>query len=595
MRPVSPGARAAIPRRPPTEPRARVHRTGRRVIFDYPSVASRDIDADLCIIGAGPAGLAIAHAMIGAPIDVCVIESGGYAGEARTQALCDGLSIGAHALDPGLSRLRAFGGSCNLWGGGCIPLAPLDVASREWVPHGSWPLAYAELETYYARAKSFCRIDEHEFRNGSSLCEPPRAPFRFDGADVVNRTFAISSVVFGTAYRDDIARARNVTVLLHANVLELEASPSASAVMRARVASLDGHAGCVRARHYVLATGGIENARLLLLSDSVAPDGLGNDRGLVGRFLMDHPAVRLGTLHVDDAERLASTYRHTASGTGTHACAEISFSDEAQQKQQLLNARTQPYAIEAPPPRGIAALRALRAALRAPARDESTRIGEAISAALRHAGAPAATGARAGFGRNALAVGIGVGDVARAIVRKLAGRPTVESRHVDLVGFFEQAPNPDSRVTLGIARDTLGQRKVCVDWRLTALDWRTYRAASAIFGGTLAQALNGEFRPDPWLAGADGDAVEVRGRAHHIGTTRMSETPADGVVDTDCRVHGIDNLYVAGSSVFPTGGWAYPTLTIVALALRLADHLKRRLAQRGPEVIRTAASAAVSS
>jgi choline dehydrogenase-like flavoprotein len=560
------------------------------VIFDYPSVASRDIDTDLCIVGAGPAGLAIAHAMIGAPIDVCLLESGGFAGEARTQMLCEGASIGAHPLDPGRSRLRAFGGSCNLWGGGCIPLAPLEVARREWIPYGGWPLSYAELEAWYTHAKSFCRIGEHEFRNGSSLCEPRRAPLRFRGAAIVHRAFAMSPIVFGAAYRGDLERARNVAVLLHANLLGLETSPSASAVTHARVGSLDGHAGSVRARCYVLATGAIENARLLLLSDSVARDGLGNDRGLVGRFLMDHPAIRLGTLHIADAERLASTYRHAASGPGTSACAEICLSDEVQQKQRLLNARMQPYAVEAPPPRGIAALRGLRTSLRLPTRDEGERIGQSICAALRHAGAPDATGPRGGIGRHVLALGLGIGDVARALARRLAGQPTVESRHVDLIGFFEQAPNADSRVTLGMARDALGQRQVRVDWRLTALDWRTYRAASMIFGNTLAEALSGEFRADPVLAGGDDDAVEVRGRAHHIGTTRMSSSAADGVVDTDCRVHGIDNLYIAGSSVFPTGGWAYPTLTIVALALRLAEHLKLRLARCEREIVSTAAS-----
>ena len=159
----------------------------------------------------------------------------------------------------------------------------------------------------------------------------------------------------------------------------------------------------------------------------------------------------------------------------------------------------------------------------------------------------------------------------------MRGRPAVTGHRIEFQGFFEQAPNPDSRVTLGDRIDALGQREVRLDWRLTDLDRHTYEVAAMSFAAELARLGLGRIQLDPWLRPGGSPFEGMGGAAHHMGTTRMSDDPATGVVDADCRVHGIDNLYVAGSSVFPTGGWAFPTFTIVALALRLADRLQQQL------------------
>jgi choline dehydrogenase-like flavoprotein len=168
-------------------------------------------------------------------------------------------------------------------------------------------------------------------------------------------------------------------------------------------------------------------------------------------------------------------------------------------------------------------------------------------------------------------------DIAKAMLQKLGSKPTVRSNRVELIGYFEQAPNPDSRVALAEERDVLGLPKVCVDWRLTALDRYTYRTAAALFGAELAGACGGTYQPAAWLSEDDSATAQVHTTAHHLGTTRMSDDPQQGVVDQQCRVHGLDNLHIAGSSVFPTGGWAFPTFTIIALSLRLADQLRTQL------------------
>ncbi|KRF02118.1 GMC oxidoreductase [Frateuria sp. Soil773] len=552
------------------------------MIIDYLDGSSpTDVEADLCIVGAGAAGIAIARSFAGSAVRVCLLESGGFAGEERCQELYEGGSVGSTPFDPGTSRMRAFGGSCNLWGGGCIPLAQQDLAPREWVPRSGWPLSYAELAPYYAQARAFCRIGPHGFVSGSFLAPLTHPPIRFEAGTLVNQIFARSPILFGDAYRAELEQAPNLTVMLHANLLELQATPCGSSVRQARIGALDGRRGVIRARHYVLACGGIENARLLLLSNAVVPQGLGNERDLVGRFFMDHPSGKLGTVFTDSPDRLTRPYDRNQGKGPAPSFPEIGLSEEAQRTHQVLSGRVHPFAVEGTVPKGIRALRDLRAALRSTTRDEGALLAERLCAALKNGpvGNDGTVATSESIGVLALRLGLGIGDIARAFRQKLAARPTVKSDHVDLVGYFEQAPNPDSRVALGRERDALGQRKVSVDWRLTPLDRHTYRTAATLFGQQLSRACGGRFQPEPWLE--DDSAPLVHGTAHHLGTTRMSDDPRQGVVDPQCRVHGIDNLHIAGSSVFPTGGWAFPTFTIVALSLRLAEQLRLLLAAGG--------------
>ncbi|RAO77941.1 GMC oxidoreductase [Dyella jiangningensis] len=537
-----------------------------------------EVDADLCIVGGGAAGIAIARSFLGTPFNVCLIESGGLAGEDRSQALYEGSSAGDIEFDPGTSRMRVFGGSCNLWGGGCIPLGRQDMEQREWVPHSGWPIDYAELEPFYQRARDFCQIGALDFSDGS-FAEPPfQSTLPFDRDTLVNQFFARSPILFGDAYRAELERAGNITVLLHGNLLELKTGHDGRHVREAHIGALNGARSVVRARHYVLACGGIENARLLLLSNSVVPEGLGNQHGVVGRYFMDHPSGKLGTLTAKAPHRITRPYERRRAKGAPAAFPEIALSPQFQRRHRVLNGRVHPFGVEGPLPRGIRALRELKTALRNSVPDESALLEARLSDALRNAPLGHVIAAPDNLGLTALKLGLGIGDLARACVHKLADRPTVPNSHIDLVGYFEQAPNPDSRITLGRELDAFGQRQVKVDWRLTSLDHETYRSSARVFGEQIATAGNGHFQLEPWLAEGGNAKPEVHGTAHHMGTTRMSDNPQTGVVDARCKVHGMDNLHIAGSSVFPTGGWAFPTFTIVALSMRLADELRDLLA-----------------
>ncbi len=545
------------------------------MIIDYRGGATpSDIDADLCIVGAGAAGITIAHAFLGTAVRVCMLESGGLGGERESQDLYDCASVGATALDAYNSRMRVFGGSCQLWGGGCVPLDRSDLIKRDWVPDSGWPIPHTELEHYYNEVRAFCRIDSHRIVNGIFSTEPPLDPLPLAEDKLINQRFVSIPVKFGDAYRSELERAPNITVLLHANLLELKARADGKSIDDARIGTLEGRRGIVRARHFVLACGGIENARLLLLSNSVIPQGLGNQNDLVGRYFMDHPCGNLGKLFTESPERLMQPYGPPYGQGDAPLYTEIGLSPDAQRAQRMLNGRTRPFAVEAPLPGGIHALRGLRAALRKPVVDEERALVQQLQQAMLHRRLPdgTATLPSDNIATQLLRVGMGIGDIARAWVRKRADQPTVPTSHIELLGYFEQAPNPLSRITLGDDVDALGQRKARVDWQFTALDRHTFRTAAAVFGEEIARVCNGRFEPSPWLAD-DSRPAQVNGTAHHMGTTRMADDPREGVVDKHCRVHGIDNLHVAGSSVFPTGGWAFPTFTIVALSQRLAEML----------------------
>ena len=554
------------------------------MILDYLDPASPGhYQADVCVIGAGPAGLAIASAFAGTRFRVCVLESGGLDSERSAQALNQGESVGSAALDPALSRLRALGGSCRLWGGGCVPLGRLDIEARDWVPNSGWPISFDEIAAYCERAREVCGIDvRHAIGDGSFAGASLAHGLAFTPGHVVDRVCVESPVLFESHFRDLLAGASNIQLVLHANLVALDPAEDGDSIRSASIGSLDGRRGTVSARHYVLAAGGIENARLLLQPTEAHPDGLGNRHDQVGRYFMDHPRCLAGQVHGGDLDRLIRPYDREAQRETRPLYREIGLADDAQRRLRLLNARARPLAVPRAAPAGLQALRDLRATFRpAPAsNDGNVEVDSEVLQALAvgiPGSAPIAVRGTVPRSRLALRMGMNFGHVAGAVARRLRNRPVDGCERVDVMTYFEQSPNPDSRVTLGDERDALGLRRVRIDWRLTEQDFASYRTSAALFGAEAARGCGGRFEPAPWV----GDPTlrpEIHGTAHHIGTTRMSARPEHGVVDRDCRVHGLDNLHVAGSSVFPTGGWAFPTFTIVALALRLSDRLRDGMA-----------------
>jgi choline dehydrogenase-like flavoprotein len=512
-----------------------------------------DIDADVCVAGGGPAGLAIALELAAAGLRVSLVESGGFHIEPATAELNELDNAGLPLRAPYPLRDRRFGGT--FWYGRCVRLDALDFERRSWVSGSGWPLAPSELESHYSRALSFLGIPRPEaLAPGFWRREP--ALHALSGGGVTARVHLITRKKdLGQRYRAAAESLPRLNVLLHATVAGIETGADSGAVTALRVRGPQGQEFRCTARRYVLACGGLENARLLLLLAAEQPGALGACCSVLGRFYMNHPRSEgVARLHLDPAHpnfnrlfRRLTERRCRASGSRMQLAAGL---DEAtQRREELLNACGFFYICSE------ARLRELR-----PIVDQLTR-----SAAKRKL-APGDAQRAGQLVRN-------FPLLAGAAVARLRQRPFLVD-HLIMVEQLEQSPDKDSRVTLSDRRDRFGRPMARLEWRVGSDTVRTQRRFHQLLAERLRQLRIGRLESalldDPELEPLYEDS------AHPMGATRMASDPRHGVVDTDSRVHSIENLYVAGSSVFPTGGHANPTLPLVALALRLADHLRER-------------------
>jgi choline dehydrogenase-like flavoprotein len=508
------------------------------------SVAPAQIDCDLCIVGAGAAGISMALRRADSRLRVCVIESGGFDPDPAVQALYDGESVGNQLADPLRCRLRYFGGTTNHWQGWCAPLDARDFEARSWVPHSGWPISKQDLDPYYEAAQKIVELGAYRYEAGQLPAEDRDIP-KLDAQKVRVRYWQYSAPTrFGTRYREDLRRAANIEVVLHANTVKIETDATASRVEAIRVRTLTGRAGRVRARYFVLACGAMENTRLLLQTRDVSPNGLGNGSDALGRYFLQHPERLVAQVVTDAPGPLVRAFNRRQSEVGAIR-AHLTCSAQVQEQFRLLNAGFDIF-VRKDFGAGYAALRDVR--------DD-----------IEHLEWPSS------LDKKLWAVLTDLRGTAGDLYKSARG----EVSSLDLIAHAEQTPNPESRLTLTNECDVLGMPKLKVDWRLTSDDKRSMLESTLRVGEELARLNLGRIKIEEWLlAGEDVWPNPIWSGCHHMGTTRMSSDPALGVVDRDCRVHGVTNLYVAGSSVFPTGGYVTPTFTIVALALRMADHIK---------------------
>ena len=520
------------------------------------------VEADIAIVGAGAAGISLALELTGSGFTVCLLESGGMEFAWPSQSLYSGLNVGLPYFALDVCQLRYLGGSTNAWGGWCRPLNPIDFEARPWVEQSGWPFAASELTPFYRRAHEICQVASDDYDPAHAVAElrHPRAKLLpFHPARLETTVYRFSPPTrFGQVYREALRRADDLRCYLNANVLSIKTDASARTVTRLAVGTLSGVRFEVAARHYVLAAGGIENARLLLLSNDVVPNGLGNQHDLVGRFFMEHPHTK---------RELIIPMRRLASGLygemfhGRAIMARISLPEALQRQERLLNYSANLLTVYfGQNSEGWLALRkAVLSLSRSRRSDPFVRLPP--------------------YGRKGLSRRE-IFDMVRQFDRTVsAGLLRLLQPNRFISGFVleskpEQAPNPNSRVTLDDARDAFGLRRVKVDWRMLPIDRRTAVRGEEIVDAELRRLGIGSVAPLP-PAEIENWPDNLEGGWHQLGTTRMHADAKHGVVDANARVHGMSNLFVAGGSVFPTCGSAPPTLTIVALALRLAIHLKR--------------------
>jgi choline dehydrogenase-like flavoprotein len=514
------------------------------------------IEADICIIGAGAAGITLARELIGSPLRVCLLESGGFEPHSRTQALYRAESEGL-PIEPHESRLRIFGGSTNHWTGWCRPLEPIDFEKRDWLPHSGWPFDKSHLDPFYERATEILELPSARFDASAWVSSEKRELSLTDGLDA-NSMFQLSPpTMFGRAYRSGIAVAHNVTAYLYANVVEIVTGESGATVTGLVAKTLEGRHVRASSSIFVLAAGGIENARLLLASNGAQRCGIGNTRDLVGRFFMEHPYFYSARL--DLAARAPSLALYAIPSTNppsinAAAVGIFTFSEELQRAEQLVACAVRPV---------LHPTYATREEFYAAGPKSARRIVDAI----RKMQMPYRPGTEV------MNVARGAREIGLVLVRRLA-ESLSRGTPIALRTVVEATPDPDSRVTLADKRDILGSRSARVKWKLGEAQRQSSARMHELLRNALARANVGTISLIP-ESGDTGWPASLSYGGHHSGTTRMHRSAAEGVVDENCRVHGVSNLFIAGSSVFPTIRYANPTLTIVALALRLADHIKK--------------------
>jgi choline dehydrogenase-like flavoprotein len=508
----------------------------------------QELTADVCIVGAGTAGLALAAQLSNAPMRVILLESGGLKPDKGSNQLNWGENIGLkyYALDS--ARARYFGGSTNRWhvaignqqlGARIRPLDAIDFEERDYLPHSGWPFAKDHLDPYYRRAQEICRAVPAGYTVnewfGDSASE--KLPFDTDRVETIVFKFCAKDTLL-TEFENAVQHAPDLKVLLFANLIGIETDEAAKSVKKLKAACLNGNRFTVSAKLFVLAAGGIEVPRLLLASDQVMNCGLGNQNDLVGRYFMEHLHFWSGVFVPNDRRLIAKTriYNDVLSVRGVPVIAKLALPEALMRQKKLINHNVQLI------PRIV-----LRSSLYPHLWREFSTNPQGISKALP-----------APFRKGILKAGA-LFDRRRSLIYKFAN-------------MTEQVPNPESRVTLGMDRDSLGVRIARLNWQVTPQDIENAVRVQEIIGQEIErsglgrlfiQLRRGSIPPD------------LHGGYHHMGTTRMNRDPRKGVVDSDCRIHGLSNLYVAGPSVFPTGGHANPVLTILALTLRLAEHIRK--------------------
>jgi len=509
------------------------------------------VEADICIIGAGAAGVTLAREFIGTGRKVCILEGGGRFRSRKSQSVYEGESVGQH-YELSTTRSRFYGGSTNCWGGFCRPLSEQDFSRRSWVENSGWPISHDELMRYMGRASEVCSVrdDSYDMEEWCArLNDEHLTPLPLVGDRVVTEVSQRSPQRFlGAKYRKEIAASPDVAVYMHANAIRIQADPDNGKVIRhVDAATFSGKRLRFKANTYILATGGIENARMLLLSDDVVENGLGNRSGLVGRFFMEHPRITSGKI-VFNQPFNPDFYDSGYCYFRAPIIAYLALSEETRKREQLLGYKAYietMYQGETSP--GVTMFRDMYLDLRQQVVPENM-IGKLWQAAKE------------------------LPNIYKFIVGKRLRNPKYID-HYRLVNILEPSPLPESRVTLGNETDRLGLRRTRLDWRLSQKVADTLLRSQQIIDEELRASGIGRLEIEPAVLEGRLPA-EVEWVWHHMGTTRMDPSAEKGVVDTDCKVHGVDNLYVAGSSVFPSVGYDMPTINIIALSLRLADHLK---------------------
>jgi choline dehydrogenase-like flavoprotein len=504
--------------------------------------------SDICIVGTGPAGITLAKELIDSGLKVAILESGDFEFDPDTQNLYAGEIVDNLPPVPlDVSRLRYFGGTSNHWEGVCGPFDPIDFRARDWIPNSGWPLTRGELDPFYKKAQQLIGLGPYEYRS-SAWSNENWDLFDIAGTDIAHAMRQSYPQRFGPVYQKDLEKAENVHVILNANLTGIRTNEAFDHVTAVEATALGGKSITIDAKNVVLACGGVENARLLLAF------GFNSKLPALGRYFNFHPHLLTGQLLLERPILHSRFPYRWHDINDTKIMHQFLLSEQVQEREKLPNHAATIEEIRLPYTKGYSSAKRLYSRLR------GTRNFD-----------------------NFL-------DDLYDLLTDLDGAYTQWNRRhaehqislLNVETYLEQSPHPDSRIFLSEDKDALGMPRAKIDWAYFADEPARVQRFNELLALSFGAAGIGRMKifdnmTDP--ANFEELVREQSTGEHQIGATRMSEDPESGVVDSNCTVHGFNNLFCAGSSVFSTASWINPTTTIVALAVRLAEHLQSHLVE----------------
>jgi len=475
------------------------------------------LDYDICIVGSGPAGLSVALELEPTRKRICVLEAGDRdESKKEKKEFYKGENAGL-PYDIAGSRSRRLGGTSDRWAGYCALLDPEDFEKKSWIPNSGWPISYQNLLPFYKRAHRFLGLDPFEF-NPRKWVTKDSGLLEFDSDEVRNKIWNFNNLNFADAFEKRLKESSNIDVYLNSGLNEIHLNKKSDSVGFLKVRTSTKKAFKVRAKGFVLACGGLENARILLAQNQRSEKMFTNEN--IGRWFQEHPhyykcANMLFYHRNADTVLYYTGVLHEGKKNLARAFFQINSKIRNQKKWQNLCFRF----------------------------NTRSELAEQSQIILK-------------------------------ILKRLYHTENRSYRMPRVLIMSEQYPNPLSRVTLSEQRDRYHMPRIKLDWKMTELEMDSIYKSTLFLARKLGENGLGRLKVSDWLPSREKMEKHINYGCHHLGTTRMSESPKSGVVDRNCRIFGLDNFFIAGSSVFPTGGCANPTLTILALSIRLADHLK---------------------
>jgi|SaaInlV_120m_DNA_4_1040238.scaffolds.fasta_scaffold06143_3 choline dehydrogenase-like flavoprotein len=520
------------------------------MIYDAKKMEVKDIIStnSVCIIGGGVAGIILALEISRRKLNVIVLESGTDVFDESTQVLYKAQSFPAIFPNPHYSRLRMLGGSSNHWENSTERFDPIDFEKRSWISNSGWPINYSDIEKYYPEAETYCGVNGGGYDLPSWLDQLKIEDLSESSKRLYTSIIksAVPPTNFYRKYKNELARSRRIQVYKNANVTDIIFNESKNKVNGVVFQSDPGKKFSITAGQFILCAGGIENARLLLHFNKKYNDKLGNQYDNVGRYFMEHPVIRGAHFYPfsKTVPQIYSGYFHESKLVK----ARLKLNREQLESHKTYNLRTilvkQPYSTLS---HGISSAHILKQGYI----DEN-------------------------FGLHLSNILKDYDVIADAFSRKIADFPLIKNEDYEydyqVLAMIEQTPYRNNRVYLGHKLDKFGLPKVKIDWTVTQIDRDMAWKSLELFAVDPAINKHGRVR----LLYERDDRIwydQLGFSQHHIGSTRMAENYSDGVVGADSKVYGTKNLFIAGSSVFPTGGHVPPTLTIAAMAIKLGNEI----------------------